>query len=156
VIDNEDFRDFLVALADAGADFVIVDGYAVAYHGHPRATKDIDVLVRPRADNATRVFRALADFGAPIEALDIQEADFASYDGVLQIGLPPNRIGILTRIDGVSFDEAIRAGHVTTIDARRIPLIGLDALLENKRTSARPQDLADVRALERENTHRSQ
>lgn len=83
----EDFRDFLIELVDAQAEFVLVGGHAVALHGHPRATKDLDVLVRAEQGNAKRVYEALGRFGAPLEAFDVSERDFASYDGVLQIGL---------------------------------------------------------------------
>lgn len=96
----KDFQEILIELADAEADFVVIGGYAVAFHGHPRGTKDLDVLVRAVPANAERVYRALALFGAPLELLEVQEADFASYDGVLQIGLPPRRIDILNKATG--------------------------------------------------------
>lgn len=143
----QDFRDILVELRDADAAFVVIGGYAVAFHGHPRATKDIDILVRAEPDNAKRVYRALAAFGAPLQSFEIKEADFASYEGVLQIGLPPRRIDILNRVAGITFDEAVAAGDSFPLDGRLIPIIGLGALLKNKRAAAREQDLADVQAL---------
>jgi hypothetical protein len=145
----QDFRDMLVELADAGADFAVVGGYAVAFHGHVRATKDLDILVRPTADNAARVYAALAAFGAPLHAFEVHESDFAEYDGVLQIGVAPIRIDILNRIAAVSFDDAIAAGDAFELDDRRIPVIGKDALVRNKCAAGRPQDLADVAALSR-------
>jgi hypothetical protein len=144
----DDFRDLLIELCDAGADFVVVGGHAVAYHGHPRATKDLDVLVRANPTNATRVYQALAAFGAPLETFEVAEADFATYDGVLQIGLPPRRIDILNRAAGITFDEAAATNDSFEVDGRRIPVIGRDALLKNKRAAGRPQDIADVAALE--------
>lgn len=144
----DDFRDLLLELSDAGADFVVLGGHAVAFHGHPRATKDLDVLVRPSAANATRVYQALAAFGAPMDEFDVAESDFATYDGVLQIGLPPRRIDILNRAAGITFDEAIAAGDSFDLDGRRIPIIGREALLRNKRAAGRPQDVADLVALE--------
>jgi len=144
----EDFRDLLIELHDAGAEFVVLGGHAVAYHGHPRATKDLDVLVRANAANAERVYKALASFGAPLDLFEVGEADFATYDGVLQIGLPPRRIDILNRADGITFEEAIDARESIEVEGRRIPVIGLAALLKNKRAAAREQDLADVEALE--------
>jgi predicted nucleotidyltransferase len=144
----EDFRDLLIELADAGAEFVVLGGHAVAFHGHPRATKDLDVLVRATPENAVRVYRALATFGAPLQAFEVAEADFASYDGVLQIGLPPRRIDILNRADGITFEEAVRPGDAFELDGRRVPVIGLEALLRNKRAANRAQDIADVAALE--------
>jgi hypothetical protein len=144
-----DFRDLLLALCDAGAEFVVVGGHAVAFHGHPRATKDLDVLVRATRDNAKRVYRALAVFGAPLSAFEVGEGDFASYDGVLQMGIPPLRIDIINRADGITFDEAIAEGAYMEIDGRTIPVIGRSALLKNKCASGREQDLADVKILER-------
>ena len=144
----EDFRDLLVELAEAGADFVLVGGHAVAFQVHVRATLNMDILVRPEPENATRVFRALAVFGAPLEAFEVEAADFAAYAGVLQIGRPPRRIDIINRIDGVSFDDAVAEGEHVTIDGRRVPVIGRAALLKNKRASGRTKDLADIEALE--------
>ncbi|MBI2395394.1 MAG: hypothetical protein HYV09_37840 [Deltaproteobacteria bacterium] len=145
----DDFRDVLVELADARADFVVVGGHAVAFHGHPRATKDLDILVRATAANAERVYSALASFGAPLAAFEVAQEDFATYDGVLQIGLPPRRIDIINRADGISFDEAVAEHDSFELDGRRIPVIGRGALLKNKRASGREQDVADVAALER-------
>lgn len=150
-----DFRDLLIELHDAGAEFVVLGGHAVAYHGHPRATKDLDVLVRASTANAARVYRALASFGAPLRLFEVGEADFATYDGVLQIGLPPRRIDILNRADGITFDEAATGAEAFEVEGRRIPVIGLTALLKNKRAAAREQDLADVKALEAITRHRS-
>jgi len=143
----EDFRDLLVELADAGAEFVLIGGHAVAFHGHPRATKDMDVLIRANTSNAERVYRALAAFGARLSAFEVQAADFATYDGVLQIGLPPRRIDILNRADGITFDEAVAEGSSFALEGRKIPVIGRAALFKNKRAVARLQDLADVEAL---------
>lgn len=145
----DDFRDMLAELHDAGAEFVVLGGHAVAFHGHPRATKDLDVLVRATPENAARVYRALASFGAPLSAFEVSEADFATYDGVLQIGLPPRRIDILNRADGITFDEAMEDGETFELAGRHIPVIGLGALLKNKRAAGREQDVADVKALER-------
>jgi hypothetical protein len=144
----DDFRDLLLELADSGAEYVLLGGHAVAFHGHPRATKDLDVLVRAAPENAAKVYRALARFGAPLQQFDVSEADFSSYDGVLQIGLPPRRIDILNRATGITFDEAVAEGAAFELHGRRIPVIGLGALLKNKRATGRPQDAADVAALE--------
>lgn len=143
----EDFRDLLIELADAGAEFVLVGGHAVAFHGHPRATKDMDVLIRADASNAEKVYRALAAFGAPLQNFEVAAKDFATYDGMLQIGLPPRRVDIINRADGVSFDEAVAEGSALTVEGRRIPVIGRAALIKNKRAAGRAQDVADVEAL---------
>jgi len=145
----DDFRDLLVALADEKADFVVVGVYAVAFHGYARATKDLDILVSRADDNAQRVYRALASFGAPLQQFDVSADDFASYDGVLQIGTPPLRIDVLNRIDAVPFEDALTEGSSFNLDGRRIPVIGIEALLRNKQAVGRAQDLADVAALQR-------
>ncbi len=144
-----DFRDVLVCLTDAEAEFMVIGGYAVAHHGHVRATKDIDVFVRPTQENAARVMRALETFGAPLSALDIHASDFATPGKVIQLGMPPLRIDILTAATALEFEDASQTTGRLDVDGRSIPVIGLDALLKNKRAAGRPQDLADVASLER-------
>ena len=144
-----DFRDVLVALADAGADVMVVGGYAVAYYGYPRATKDLDIFVRSEALNGQRVFSALAAFGAPLARLGVTADDFAKPGRVVQIGLPPLRIDVINQLDGVDFEEARREAGTFEVDGRSIRVIGRAALLANKRATGRPQDLSDVVALER-------
>jgi hypothetical protein len=107
----DEFRDILVELHNAGARFVVLGGHAVAFHGHPRATKDLGVLVEANPDNAKRVYAALAAFGAPLSAFEVGVEDFAAYDGVLQLGVPPRRIDIINRADGISFAEAVADGE---------------------------------------------
>lgn len=144
---NEDFRDFLVLLADGGVDFVIVGAYALAFHGAPRASGDIDLFVRPTPPNAQRVFDVLARFGAPLEAAGVTAADFTQPGAVYQIGLPPRRIDVLTEISGLTFDEAWASRITAEIDGRTVSFIGREALLKNKEASGRPQDVADVARL---------
>jgi predicted nucleotidyltransferase len=145
----DDFRDMLIALADEGVNFAVVGGHAVAFYGHPRATKDLDVLVQANEQNAERTYRALLAFGAPIQAFDINANDFATYEGVLQIGVPPLRIDLLTSISGVSTTKALEDCETFTLEGRTIKVIGLNALIANKRAAGREQDLADVAILER-------
>lgn len=144
-----DFRDVLVCLTDAEAEFMVIGGYAVAHHGHVRATKDIDVLVRPTHENAARVMRALETFGAPLSALHIHASDFSTPGKVIQLGMPPLRIDILTAATAIDFEDASQTTGRLDVDGRAVPVIGLDALLKNKRAAGRPQDLADVDSLER-------
>lgn len=144
-----DFRDLLVCLSDAQVEFMVIGGYAVAHHGHVRATKDIDVFVRPTRENAAKVMRALEVFGAPLAALDIDADDFATPGKVVQLGLPPLRIDLLTAATALDFEEATRTTGRLDVDGRPVAVIGLEALLKNKRAAARPQDLADVKQLER-------
>jgi len=151
---GDDFRDLLCALRDAEARFLVVGGYAVGIHGRPRATKDLDVWVDATPSNAPRVMQALTSFGAPLFGLTVD--DFKTAGIVLQIGLPPNRIDVITRISGVTFKHAwarrIEASFAPDV---LCPVIGFDDLLANKRASGRLQDLADVDALERLSNLRS-
>jgi predicted nucleotidyltransferase len=144
---NEDFRDFLVLLADGGVDFVIVGAYALAFHGAPRASGDIDLFVSPTPANAQRVFDALVRFGAPLESAGVTSADFTQPGAVYQIGLPPRRIDVLTEISGLTFDEAWASRITAEIDGRTVSFIGREALLKNKEASGRPKDVADVARL---------
>jgi hypothetical protein len=144
---NDDFRDVVVQFADAGVEFVIVGAFALAFHGAPRASGDIDMFVRPSKENATRVYDALLRFGAPLPAHGVTAADFAREGAVYQIGLPPRRIDVLTKISGVTFDEVWASRANVEVDGRSIHIIGRDALLKNKTAAARPKDVADVARL---------
>jgi S1-C subfamily serine protease len=144
----EDFVDFVRCLREQQCDFVIVGAHAIAAHGAPRATGDLDVFVRPDRANAARVLRALVHFGAPVEAHGVTIDDFVTPGTVYQIGLPPNRIDVITEISGVSYEEAsteVVTGH---LGSEIVRCIGLDALIRNKRAAARPKDLADVATLQ--------
>jgi hypothetical protein len=144
---NEDFRDLLVLLADASVEFVIVGAYALAFHGAPRASGDIDLFVRPSPDNARRVFDALARFGAPLTAAGVTADDFTQPGTVYQVGLPPRRIDVLTEISGVTFDEAWASRVTAEVEGRTVAFIGRDALVRNKEASGRLKDAADVARL---------
>ncbi len=143
---NRDFAEMLNALSAEGAEVLVVGAYAVAGHGLPRATGDIDLWVRPTPENAARVWRALERFGAPRSRLT--PASFTEPDIVYQIGLPPNRIDILTTIDGVAFADAWADRVMSTVDGVTFQMISKYHLLTNKRATGRPQDLADVARLE--------
>ena len=144
---NPDFKDLFAALNDARARYLLVGGYALAHHGHPRFTKGLDVWVEAEAENAARVFAALEVFGAPLRdlaALDLERAGL-----IFQIGVPPNRIDILAAIDGVEFEEAWEAREQTSYGEEAVPVIGRPHLIANKRATGRPQDLADLEQLEK-------
>jgi hypothetical protein len=145
---NDDFRDMIASLLAAGVEFLVVGAHALAAHGIPRATGDIDLFVRADAANAARVIRALRSFGAPIDQHGVAVADFERLGTVYQIGLPPRRIDLLTEISGVSFDSAWASKIAVTVGDLTFFVIGRDALLENKRATGRDKDLIDVRALE--------
>jgi hypothetical protein len=144
---NEDFLDLLSALHVAEARFLVVGAYAVGVHGRPRATKDLDLWVEASDENAAKVFQALREFGAPLG--DLTERDLAVVGTAFKMGEPPRRIDILTQIDGVTFEDAWPRHVDAQFGAVPCTVIGRDDLLANKRASGRPQDLADVDALER-------
>jgi hypothetical protein len=145
---NEDFRDLLSALCAADARFLVVGAYAVGVHGHPRATKDLDVWVEASPENAAKVLRALREFGAPLG--DLTQQDLEVPGTGFRMGEPPARIEILTTIDAVRFEDAWPKRLEAEFSAGlKCPVIGLADLLVNKRAAARPQDVADVTALER-------
>lgn len=144
---NPDFLDMLSVLNAAGAEYLMVGAYAMAAHGHPRATADIDFWVRPSPENAARVMQALRNFHAPLQGLT--EADLASEDLIFQIGVPPRRIDIITGIDGVGFEEAWPAKVITHFSSEPCYVISREHLLQNKRACARDKDGWDVKLLER-------
>jgi len=143
---NRDFAEMLAALSEAGADFMVIGAHAVALHARPRATGDLDIWIRATPDNANRVWAALVAFGAPLHELTL--ADLTSDDLVFQIGMPPNRIDLLTTISGVSFDEAWPRRTTVALWGLTVPVIGREDLVTNKRAVRRPQDLADLAELE--------
>lgn len=144
-----EFVEMLSALSAAGAQFLVVGGYAVGVHIEPRATKDIDLWISPSPANARRVLHALDAFGAP--RLGLTARDLESPDVVFQIGVPPRRIDLLTSLSGVTFDDAWASRVEAKLPGVRfpIPVIGRAALIQNKRAVGRPQDRVDVRNLER-------
>ena len=144
---NEDFRDLLAALVAAGARFLVVGAHALAVHGIPRATGHLDIWMASEAENADRVFDALVRFGAPMAAMGVTREDLSRADQVVQIGLPPRRIDILTSISGVPFEEAWADRVSHEVDGVVIPFIGRASLVKNKRATGRAKDLADLEAL---------
>lgn len=143
---NRDFRDRLAEFNVQGVEYLVVGAHALAAHGHVRATKDLDVWVRPDAENAKRVIIALKEFGAPLH--DLTEADLATPGTMFQLGLPPLRIDVITAIDGVSFDEAWPARLLTKFLDQPTAVLSREHLIRNKRAAGRAQDLADVEWLE--------
>jgi hypothetical protein len=143
---NPDFRDLFATLNAAEARYLLVGGYAVAFHAQPRFTKDLDVWVEPDSANAARVYQALGQFGAPLHELTV--ADLERPGTIFQMGVPPNRIDIVTTIDGVEFSEAWPDRAETRYGDQVVPVIGRPQLIKNKRASGRPQDLLDLEVLE--------
>ncbi|HEX3865408.1 MAG TPA: hypothetical protein VHV78_01605 [Gemmatimonadaceae bacterium] len=146
----EDFRDLLEQLVAADVRFLVVGAHALAVHGVPRATGDLDVWVRPDPENAKCVVTALGTFGAPTDALGISEHDFVRPDVVAQFGLPPYRVDLMTSISGVDFDVAWNARIEGNVEGVLVPVLGLEAFVQNKRASGRKKDLADLESLDRD------
>ena len=141
----------LSELSAAKVDFLLVGAYALASHGLPRATGDLDIWIRPDRSNARRVLQALAAFGAPIGGLS--EEDFSVPRLVFQIGVEPWRIDILTTIDGVDFEEAWQASWTCAVEGIDVRVISRQHLIQNKKAVGRPKDLGDVAWLESQEPH---
>jgi len=143
---NQDWLEWLSCLNGRHVEYLLVGGMALAHHGIPRYTGDLDVFIRPTRENAERVLQALRDFG--FGALEIGTADLASAGRVVQLGYPPGRIDLITSIDGVPWEDAdgtAEAGRYGDVSTR---FIGRAEMIRNKRASGRPQDLADAARLE--------
>lgn len=147
---NSDWLDLLQELRAAGARFLLVGAHAVGVHGIPRATRDIDVWVEATAENAARVIVALTRFGAPLQTLGVEQGDFTHPGRVVQLGVAPNRIDLMTSVSGLdSFDAAFANRLDAVVEGVPVPVLGLRELITNKRASGRPKDLLDLEWLER-------
>jgi len=144
---NQDFLDLFEALAAEGARFMVVGAHAMAVHGLPRATGHLDVWVDTDGDNLERVLAALTRFGAPIDSLGLSPADLERPGQVVQIGLPPRRVDLLTTLSGLHFEQAWPGRVTHRIGAVEVPFIGRQDLVRNKRATGRARDLADLEAL---------
>ena len=145
---NPDFVEMLSELSAAGAEFLVVGAHALAVHGYPRATGDLDIWVRADATNGQRVLEALRRFGAPL--FDLTLEDLAKPDTVFQIGTAPSRIDILTGLSGLSFEEAWPRRTAIKVGSLSFGVIGREDLIRNKRATGRPQDIVDADRLDRE------
>jgi predicted nucleotidyltransferase len=142
---DKDLREFIESLNSRRVDYVIVGGHAVAFHGHPRFTGDIDLFVRASSENAGRLVEAITDFG--FSDLRLSPDTLTRPNNVVQLGYPPNRIDLLTSISGVDFEEAWNSKAAGELDGVPVFFLGWDALLKNKRASGRDRDLVDVSRL---------
>ena len=143
---NEDYRDMLHALSDEKVKFLLVGAYALAAHGYPRATMDIDIWVMPSPENADAVLRALRRFGAPLQKLT--KEDLQKDGTVFQIGVAPRRIDIITAATGLQFEETYRNSISVNIEAVEVHIPSINDLIRNKRATGRTKDLADAETLE--------
>jgi predicted nucleotidyltransferase len=144
---SPDFREFVALLNKHEVQYMIVGGYAVGIHGHPRYTGDLDIWLLPDSVNATKILKAIKAFGFGL--LDIKEADLTKEDSIIQLGYPPLRIDLLTSIDGVHFNECYPNRKEIEIDGLPVNFIGYADLIKNKKASGRHQDLGDIENLEK-------
>jgi hypothetical protein len=145
---TDDWSDLLIVLLDAGARFLVVGAHAMAVHGVPRGTQDLDLWVDPAPENSDRIWQALAAFGAPLDTIQLTVADLRQPDTVIQLGLPPRRIDLLTSISGVpDFAEAWAGRSEHLVRGRAVPFLGRAELVRNKRAVGRRKDLGDLEAL---------
>jgi len=142
---SPELAEFVGLCLSSKVDFLLVGGYALAFHGAPRFTEDIDLLVATNEQNAARLQTILGEFG--VSTNDVTERDLLIPGQVIQIGRPPNRVDLLTSIDGVTWEEAWASKIYIDFAGHQCPVIGRDAIIQNKKATARPQDIADVARL---------
>jgi len=142
---SQDFKEFIKLLNTHKAEYLVVGGYAVAMHGFPRATGDIDFWINPVAENAQRIVDVLIDFG--FGSLDISVDDFTKKDNVVQLGYPPYRIDIITGVTGLNFDECFSARNEVDYEGEKINFISLNHLKLNKQKTGRDKDNLDLKNL---------
>jgi predicted nucleotidyltransferase len=144
---NNDYKDILLKLSDRKVKFLLVGAYAMAVHGYPRSTMDIDLWVSPAPENTNLVLNALDDFGAPLG--DLKAEDLQKEEMVFQIGVAPCRIDILTSVDGLKFEEAFSNSKKIDIEGIPVQVLSIPDLIKNKRSTGRTKDLADAQDLEK-------
>ena len=144
---SNDFKEFIELLNVNKVKYLVVGGYAVGFHGHPRYTKDIDLRVLMKSNNASNIIKSVKEFG--FESLGLEEEDFLNSDNIIQLGFPPNRIVLLTEIAGVEFESCYSNKLTIEFEGVTIPFISLNDLIKNKQSSGRLQDLADAEKLEK-------
>ena len=144
---NEDYKEMLQGLLDQKVEFIVVGAYALAAHGFPRATGDIDIWVKPDENNSKKVYKTLARFGAPIN--EIREDEFSQPGLIFQIGVVPRRIDLITKIDAVEFEEADSDKIFVDIDGLKVPVLSVDKLIKNKMATGREKDLLDAKLLKK-------
>jgi hypothetical protein len=144
---DPDFEDFIKLLNYYDVEYMIIGGYAMAFHGRPRYTGDLDIWINISEYNATKMLKVLEEFG--FSSLNFRKEDFLKENLINQIGYPPLRIDILTSIDGINFDDAYPQKQVITIEDFTANYIGLNELIQNKNASGRQQDLVDVKTLQK-------
>ncbi len=142
---SQDFREFIELLIKNKAEYLVVGGYAVGVHGHPRYTGDLDIWLNPNPENAELILKSVNEFG--FSSFNLTISDFTKPGNVIQLGYPPLRIDLLTEIDGVTFENCFQNKTQVTIDNLSVNFIGYEDLLKNKRESGRPKDIDDIENL---------
>jgi hypothetical protein len=142
---SKDFKEFIELLNKNDVRYLVVGGYAVAFHGYPRYTKDMDVWIDRSPANAGKLLKALGEFG--FGSLNLTPDDFLEADQIIQLGYPPHRIDILTSCTGLDFDDCYGAKVDFEMDGVRVQFIDIESLKKNKRSTGRTQDLADAENL---------
>lgn len=143
---NQDFKEFIRLLNQNNVKYLVVGGYAVAFHGHPRYTRDLDLWIWINEINAVNLIKSLKEFG--FQSLDLKPEDFLKPGYIIQLGYPPNRIDLITEVQGVDFDICFESRIETEIEGVMISFIDLENLKKNKKAVGRHQDLADIENLE--------
>jgi|SRR5689334_1815967 hypothetical protein len=144
---SKDLREFVELLNANKVDYLVVGAFALAFYGVPRYTGDLDLLVRPTIENGSRILHTLNDFG--FGTLELTADDFSGGDKIIQLGVNPNRIDLLTSISGLSFDEAWSSREAGDLDGVTVAFIGKSALIRNKEKTGRPRDIADAEELKK-------
>ena len=144
---NKDYKEMFQLLLEEQVDFILVGAYALAAHGYPRATGDMDIWVRAEEINSINIYKALERFGAPVDQITVN--DFANEGIVFQIGVTPRRIDIITHLDGVSFGEADEDKVIVEVEGLKLPILSFDKLIKNKLSTGRERDELDVKLLQK-------
>jgi hypothetical protein len=139
---SQDFKEFVGLLIKNNVEYLVVGGYAVGIHGHPRFTGDLDIWLNPSSENASRILKSVNEFG--FSSYGLSQADFTKEGSIIQLGYPPLRIDLLTQIDGVHFNECYLNRKIVEIDELTVNFIGYNDLLKNKKASGRLRDLDDL------------
>lgn len=142
---NQDYKEMLSTLLEEKVNFLLVGAYAMAAHGYPRATGDIDIFIQSNETNAEKVYNALIKFGAPLNNVSIK--DFSTPGTIFQIGVAPRRIDIINSIDGVSFEDAYSNRIIVEIESLPVPVLSKENIIKNKEATGRPKDKLDADSL---------
>ncbi|MFH0828427.1 MAG: nucleotidyltransferase [Candidatus Omnitrophota bacterium] len=145
---NEDYKEILQSLLSNKVKFLVVGAYAMGAYGYPRATGDFDIWAEPSVENSRNIYKALAEFGAPLS--EVAENTFAEKGIIFQIGVPPRRIDIITHIDGVFFEEAYRTKEDIEIEGLQVPFLSKNDLIRNKQSTGREKDKLDAEYLKKD------